>query len=136
MAIESVDPALTTVETTAGLDALTSVPQVANITVDKDNVLQAASIIQNAMDGEGTHISNALRELRIAPPGADPVSLRAAEIWNQRLVDDPDSYANRVKQYLANLTTLVNNLRTSAKQYGYTDEQIAAAFNQAGSTGA
>jgi formiminotetrahydrofolate cyclodeaminase len=115
---------------------LSSVPQVANITVNKDNVLQAAKIIQDLIDNEGNDILATLRALKVDAPGADLVSKRAAQQWNQRLADDPDSFKARVTQYLGTLNTLVSNLQTSAKQYGYTDEQIAAAFSQAGGAGA
>lgn len=137
MATNSADPALAVAATAATLGVeVSSIPQVANITINKDNVLQAAAIIQNMLDNEGHRVTDALSKLRVSPPGADLISVRAAEMWNQRLMSDPDSYANRVGQYLVNLQTLVDNLRTSAKQYGYTDTQIAAAFVQAGGTGA
>jgi len=70
---------------------LSSVPQTQNITVNKDNVLQAAKIIQET--------------------------------------GDADSYSVRVEQYLQSLQTLVDNLVTSARQYGYSDQQIADSFS-------
>jgi hypothetical protein len=137
LATNSADPALAAASSAATLGSeLSSIPQVTNITINKDNVLWAATIIQNMLDNDGRQIRQALLGLHVSPPGTDLVSVRAAELWNQRLLSDPDSYASRVEQYLAQLETLASNLRTSAKQYGYTDEQIAAAFNQAGGTGA
>ncbi|HWE92017.1 MAG TPA: hypothetical protein VG317_21320 [Pseudonocardiaceae bacterium] len=138
MATVSPDPAaVSQAAMSAAIGAeLSSVPQVANITVNKDNVLQAAKIIQGLIDNECKDIERHVRDLRVDPPGADLVSKRAAQQWNQRLVDDPDAYRVRVIQYIKTLETLVANLKTSAQQYGYTDEQIAAAFSQAGGTGA
>jgi hypothetical protein len=112
-----------------GAPALSTVPQGGPaITVDHGNVLKAAKIIQDALDNEGTAILGKLSALRVIAPGADPVSVQAAAEWNARLVTDPDSYTVRVQQYLQSLSTLVDNLRTSALQYGYSEQQVADAF--------
>ncbi|HEY0804483.1 MAG TPA: PE domain-containing protein [Pseudonocardiaceae bacterium] len=114
-----------------GID-LASVPQTQNITVNHENVLKAAKIIQDALDNEGQQIRTNLPQLRVIAPGADQISVEAAKAWNDRLTGNADSYSVRVEQYLQNLQTLVDNLVTSAKQYGYTDQQIADAFTPAG----
>ena len=51
--------------------------------------------------------------------------------WNSRLVDADDSYAMRIEQYVTSLNNLVEQLRTSAKQYGFSDEEIAASLGVA-----
>ncbi|HEX3789215.1 MAG TPA: hypothetical protein VHW44_15235 [Pseudonocardiaceae bacterium] len=112
-----------------------SIPQAANITVNKDNVLQAAKIIQNALDDNSQQIQLAFAGLRVVAPGQDPISVQAAAQWNAKLVTDPDSFQNRISQYLGSLQTLADNLRTSAKQYGYTDQEIADALSGVGSPG-
>lgn len=114
-----------------GID-LASVPQTQNITVNRDNVLRAAKIIQDALDNEGQQIRSNLPLLHVIAPGADQISVQAAAAWNDRLAGAADSYTVRVEQYLQNLQTLVDNLVTSAKNYGYTDQQIADAFGSAG----
>lgn len=108
---------------------LSSVPQTQNITVNKDNVLRAAKIIQDALDNEGQQIRSNLPMLRVIAPGGDLISVQAAAAWNARLTGDADSYSVRVEQYLRSLQTLVDNLVTSARQYGYSDQQIADSFS-------
>jgi hypothetical protein len=129
----SIDAAVaTTVKSTEIGIELQSVPQTQSIMVDRDNVLRAAKIIQDALDNEGQTIRANLPMLRVIAPGADTISVEAAAAWNERLTGDADSYSVRVEQYLQNLQTLVDNLVTSAKQYGYTDQQIADSFGSAG----
>lgn len=114
-----------------------SIPQSpVNITVNKDNVLQAAKIIQGAVDQARAAIYRDFQDLAIMPPGQDPVSVQAAKAWTAKILTDPDSYQVRVNQYLASLDTLVNNLKTSALQYGYTEQQITDALNQSVAGGA
>jgi hypothetical protein len=99
-----------------------------SFTVNKDNVLAAAKII----DTQALSLQEALwdkaGDLRIQPPGHDDISKRVAMAWNDRLVDDEDSYEKRVQQYVDSLYGLVQQLSDTAKAYGYTDEEVAAAF--------
>jgi hypothetical protein len=129
----TLDSAVLNAESASSLGAETSVPQItANLTVNHDNVLRAARIIQNALDGEGQQIRTNLPMLQVIAPGEDQISVQAAQAWNDRLVGGADSYTVRVEQYLQSLQNLVDHLVASAKQYGYTDEQIADAFRQTG----
>jgi hypothetical protein len=107
----------------------TSIPQSTQVVVNKDNILQAAKIIQDVLDEYSPLIAREFRALKVVAPGNDPISVQAAQQWNQKLRTDPDSYENRVLQYLQSLGNLVTNLKTSATRYGYTEDQIAAAFN-------
>ncbi|HEX5118772.1 MAG TPA: hypothetical protein VFW65_26615 [Pseudonocardiaceae bacterium] len=118
-----------------GLGAELTVPQTSSITVNHDNVLQAARIIQDALDDEGQQILTNLPLLQVIAPGEDQISVQAAQAWNARLVGGADSYTVRVEQYLQNLGELVTKLVTSARQYGYSEDQIAAAFGRTGSGG-
>ena len=97
-------------------------------TVSKDNVLAAAKIIQTQAEALDDKLRDARRDLRIDPPGGDDVSTRIAPAWNDILVVRPDSYANRVQQYIDGLRNLAQQCAASAKTYGYTDDQVAAAF--------
>ena len=97
-------------------------------TVTKDNVLAAAKIIQTQAEALRDKLSDASRELRIDAPGDDDVSIRIAPAWNAILLDRPDSYAMRIQQYVDGLQNLAQQCVESAKTYGYTDEQVAAAF--------
>ena len=130
---QPIDAAVATAVTSTdiGID-LASVPQTQNIMVDRENVLRAAKIIQDALDNEGQAIRGNLPLLRVIAPGADQISVQAAAAWNDRLTSGADSFSVRVEQYLQNLQTLVDNLVTSAKAYGYTEQQIADAFGSAG----
>jgi hypothetical protein len=131
------DVALHTAASPGGLTGeLSSVPQTAaSITVNQDNVLQAAKIINDVLNTEGRDIAQNLARLSVAPPAQDVVSVQAAQQWNARLVTDPDSYANRVNQYLQSLQQVADNLRASALNYGYTEQQIADAFKQTATPG-
>ena len=133
----SEDAALRTASSASGITGeLASVPQTsASITVNQANVLQAAKIINDVLNNEGRDIQQNLARLSVAPPASDVVSVQAAQQWNARLVTDPDSYANRVNEYLQSLQTVADNLRTTAQQYGYTEDQIADAFKQVSPAG-
>jgi hypothetical protein len=126
------DAAVLTASTASGLGSETSVPQTTNISVNHDNVLQAAGIIQNVLDTEGQQIRGNLPLLRVIAPGEDQISVQAAKAWNDRLAGGADSYTVRVEQYLQSLQNLVDNLVSSAKRYGYTEQQITDVFNQSG----
>jgi ribosomal protein L10 len=131
------DAALQTAANPGGLSGeLSAVPQTAaSITVNSGNVLQAAKIINDVLNSEGRDIQQNLARLSIAPPAQDVVSVQAAQQWNARLVTDPDSYANRVNQYLQSLQQVADNLKTTALNYGYTEQQIAEAFQQTATSG-
>jgi uncharacterized protein YukE len=112
----------------AQLDSATANLTSGTFTVNKDNVLAAAKIIQSQAEALDDKLRDARRELRIEPPGGDDVSVRIAPAWNDVLLQKPDSYANRIQQYVDGLRKLAQQCADSAKAYGYTDDQIAAAF--------
>jgi hypothetical protein len=97
-------------------------------TVSQHNVLAAARIIEAQADALTQVWKNARRDMNISPPGSDDVSTRIAPAWNDRLISDEDSYANRVGAYITGLKKLAVQLGDTAKSYGYTEEQIEAAF--------
>ena len=97
-------------------------------TVNPDNVLAAAKIIDTLAQNLSDELADSFDVLRIAPPGNDDVSIRVAPAWNGVLIDNTDSYANRIKQYVEGLRNLSQQCQNSAKAYGYTDQQIAGAL--------
>lgn len=97
-------------------------------TVNKDNVLAAGKIIESQADALWEMWRDGVKELKIVPPGNDDVSIRLAMAWNNRLIESDDSYRNRVRDYVAGLRKLVVQLGDTAKAYGYTEDQISAAF--------
>lgn len=101
-------------------------------TVNKDNVLAAARIIENQADALQDLWSDSVHSFRIDPPGMDDVSTRMADAWNDRLIGDDDSYKNRVKDYVLGLKKLAVQLGDTAKSYGYSEEEISAAFGKQG----
>jgi hypothetical protein len=97
-------------------------------TVNQENVLAAARIIDTAADDLFRLLRESKRNVRIDPPGGDEVSTRMSRAWNDRLLDDEDSYAERVGEYVLGLRKLAVQLGDTAKAYGYSEEQIEAAF--------
>ncbi|GLW92299.1 PE domain-containing protein [Actinokineospora globicatena] len=100
--------------------------------INHDNVLAAAKIIQTQVDALQSQIDAAVADLEVVPPGDDDVSLRIAQEWNDRLVFQPGSYSVRVDEYITSLRNLVNQLKDSARAYGYNEEEISAALGAAG----
>ncbi|MGQ0840345.1 hypothetical protein [Actinokineospora sp.] len=96
--------------------------------VNHDNILAAAKIIQNQVDALSERLEEARYELRIVGPGDDVVSEKVAQAWNDRLVNDDDSYSFRVDEYVQSLRNLVIQLIDSAKNYGYNEDEIATAL--------
>jgi hypothetical protein len=97
-------------------------------TVNKDNVLAAAQIIKTQAAELQKKLDRSREPLIVVPPGEDAVSTRIAPAWNKLLVENEDSYAERIQQYVDGLFKLAQQCEDSAKQYGYSDETIAAAF--------
>lgn len=99
-------------------------------TVNKDNVLAAAKIIESQADSLQDLWTESVGRLRIDPPGDDDVSARMSLAWNDLLVGDEDSYKNRVKEYIVGLKKLAVQLGDTAKAYGFTEEEISAAYGK------
>ena len=99
-------------------------------TVTRDNVLAAGRIVENQADALFDLWRDNVKNLRVEPPGNDDVSLAMAEAWNDRLVRDDDSYKNRVKDYVVGLKKLAVQLGDTAKAYGYSEDEISAAFGR------
>ncbi|MCT2586002.1 hypothetical protein [Actinophytocola gossypii] len=114
------------------VDQATRAVSSGTFTVNQDNVLAAARIIEAQADVLRRLWLNTRDDLRIEPPGNDDVSTRIALAWNDRLVDDDDSYAERISAYVVGLRKLAVQLGDTAKAYGYTEDQIEAAFRGQG----
>jgi len=97
-------------------------------TITPTNVLAAAKIIQSQADTLRNKLDGAEDDLRVDPPGQDDVSTRIAPAWNDLLLDREDSYRNRIRAYVQGLYNLASQCAESARTYGYSDEEIAAAF--------
>ena len=99
-----------------------------SLQINKDNVRQVRATILHAVDHAKDTLSEARARMRLEPCAEDPVSEEAAAAWNARLVDAPDSYAERLQQYVDSLYHLCDQLEDTAKQYGYTEEEITNTF--------
>jgi uncharacterized protein YcfJ len=100
--------------------------------VNKDTVLKAGKIIQDQAAKLRPELTEAKRTLRVHVDGASAgiVSQDIASLWNKRLTTDHDSYVQRIAQYIENLEKLAEQLQQSAKQYGYTEEEITSVFGK------
>ena len=101
-------------------------------TVSKDNVLAAARIIDSQADVLQRLWTKRSRALRVEPPGDDDVSTRMAMAWNDVLFEDDDSYRNRIRDYIVGLRKLAVQLGDAAKAYGFSEDEISAAFGKTG----
>lgn len=103
------------------------------ITVTPDNVLQARRIIGQAAEDAKARLHHLQHDLRVSPAARDDISTAAAVAWNRHLLVDGDSHFQRLISYVSSVEQLGNQLEEAAKQYGFTDEEIAASFRAAGS---
>jgi hypothetical protein len=101
-------------------------------TVNRDNVLAAGRIIESQADALMNVWKERARDLRIDPPGNDDVSTRMAQAWNELLCDNDNSYRNRIKDYILGLRKLAVQLGDTAKAYGFSEDEISAAFGNKG----
>lgn len=97
-------------------------------TVNRDNVLAAARIIDSQAQELRETLKETIAGLRVEPPGEDEVSVRVARAWNDLLLTNEDSYKNRVTDYITALQSLATQLGDSARAYGYTEDDIQAAY--------
>jgi hypothetical protein len=101
-------------------------------TVNQDNVLAAGRIIEAQAEALQAVYSDRARSLRIESPGDDDVSIRMTKAWNELLYTNDDSYRNRIKEYIVALRKLAVQLGDTAKAYGYSEDDIEAAFRTRG----
>ncbi|MGI5504078.1 hypothetical protein [Lentzea sp. CA-135723] len=116
----------------AFLDGLTSGPSSQNFHVNKDTVLKAGVIIQEQAEVLQRALRMAKRDLQVhvGEDSAGMVSANVAGLWNRRLMTDDDSYVERIAQYVESLDHLAAQLQQSAKQYGFTEDEITNVFGK------
>lgn len=100
------------------------------IVVDEENVLEIGA----AFLGEARRLAELVDALAgrmvTGPALGDPASADYAEELNQRLVVREDSYVARARGYVAELHGVARQCEASARAYGFTDDEIAAAFGK------
>jgi hypothetical protein len=97
-------------------------------TVNKDNVLAAARIIDSTADSLQDNFRTSRNQLKVEAPGNDLVSQRMADAWNAVLFQDDDSYRKRIADYIVGLRKLAVQLGDAARTYGYSEDEIDAAY--------
>lgn len=102
------------------------------ITVSPENVLQVRRIIGQAAEDARSKLQHLQRDLRVRPAADDDISKAAATAWNHNLSSAPDSHYQRLVSYVLQVERLGQQLEQTARQYGLTDEEIAASFRSSG----
>lgn len=95
--------------------------------VDKDTVLQAGKVVHDQWVLLTQAYERTAPKLRIVTMDGK-VTSDVVNAWNDRLLFHDDSYANRIHAYMKVLEGLSDQLKASAEQYGFTDEEIKATF--------
>ncbi|MFD5824580.1 hypothetical protein [Lentzea sp. NPDC060358] len=111
----------------AVMDKLSAGPSTQQFHVEKDTVLKAGKVIHDQLLLLKDALGRTSAKLRIVSMDGK-VTSDVVNAWNDRLVFSEDSYVNRIQQYMKALEGLSDQLRESAKQYGYTDEEIMNSF--------
>jgi hypothetical protein len=93
--------------------------------VNRDSVLKARA----ALLAEAERLDRELHRRRatqggVGLCGGDPVSPEAAMAFNERI----EALVQRCRDYNRDLRAAATALDTTARAYGYTDDQIAASF--------
>lgn len=96
--------------------------------VSRDEVLAKHRALLTEADGFQQFLDGIKEQLFMKPCGGDPVSIDVARAVTDRLVGPGDSYWNVCQQWVFNLYQTANALAETARQYGFTDEEIAASF--------
>lgn len=111
----------------AVMDRLSAGPSTQQFHVDKDTVMQAGKVVHDQLLLLRDALGRTAPKLRIVSMDGK-VTSDVVNAWNDRLVFSEDSYTNRIQQYMKSLENLSDQLRESAKQYGFTDEEIMTTF--------
>ncbi|MGH3913819.1 MAG: hypothetical protein ACRDTC_10480 [Pseudonocardiaceae bacterium] len=97
-------------------------------TVSREDVLSKRAALLAEAEGFQVFLNSIEYQLRMVPMGGDPVSEDVAKGVTERLRDDNDSYFNVCQAWVNNLIQTAGTMTEVARQYGYTDEEIAASF--------
>lgn len=92
--------------------------------------LQVDKTIQDVLDMEGQDVSSWLMfPGRVSPPGGDTVSEEVTPAWSQRLSTAHDFHYRRISHHVVGLHKIAENLKKTAKEYRYNEDQIAHALD-------
>lgn len=116
----------------SGAGVITSGPGVGQeIKVSKDTVLQIRAAFLDAAHQLSRAATTAEPQLHVGPPGTDPTSEALAANLNWLFWEDPTaSYVARVRDIAKSYEDAAENCASIARQYWYTEEEIAASFQR------
>ncbi|GAA1269013.1 hypothetical protein [Saccharothrix xinjiangensis] len=100
--------------------------------VTEETVLQAGKLIREQAQNLQLALEDALMNLSVRLNNPDELNEDIAGAWNSRLVDGQMSYAGQVEQYIVSLNGLVEQLRGTARQYQFTEDEVTAALGAVG----
>jgi hypothetical protein len=100
--------------------------------VSRDEVLAKRVALLAEADDFQLFLNHIWDQLFMKPMGGDPVSHDVARAVTDRIRDADDSYFNVCQAWVNNLYQAAEALAETARQYGYTDEEIAASFTGSG----
>lgn len=107
----------------------------AGFVVSRDEVLaKRAALLAEAYDFQ-SFLDRIWDQLRMEPMGGDPVSHDVGKAVTYRIRDAEDSYFTVCQSWVNNLFHTADAMADTARQYGFTDDDIAASFTS-GPTGA
>ncbi|MFJ8960434.1 hypothetical protein ACIRG5_13705 [Lentzea sp. NPDC102401] len=95
--------------------------------VEKDTVLQAGKVVHEQMMILNRAYRHIAPKLRIVTMDGQ-VTSDVVTAWNDRLLFSDDSYGKRIEAYVKVLENLSEQLKASAEQYGFSEEEIQATF--------
>ncbi|MCO1575858.1 hypothetical protein M8C13_08820 [Crossiella sp. SN42] len=98
------------------------------IKVSREQVLQAHAIFRREGEQLRRELGALQDKLRVPPCGGDPVSEDTAVAMSWRFVDAPDSYHRRYLALAESFLATAEQLSVTAKEYGFTDDDIAGAL--------
>lgn len=104
--------------------------------VSREDVLaKHRALVAEATDFQ-QFLAGVKEDLVMTPCGGDPVSHDVARGVNYRFIDDQNknSYWNVCQQWVDNLRHTADSLAAIARQYGYTDEDIASSLKGSASS--
>lgn len=96
--------------------------------VSREDVLAKHRALLAEADDFQQFLDGIREQLFMKPCGGDPVSIDVARAVTDRFAGPGNSYWNVCQQWVFNLYQTANALAEIARQYGFTDEEIAASF--------
>ena len=96
--------------------------------VEKDTVLQAGKIVHEQMLILHEAYLRIAPKLRIVTMDGK-VTSDVVTAWNDRLLFSDDSYGKRIEAYVKVLESLSEQLKASAEQYGFSEDEIQTTFS-------